>query len=183
MSEAEDKSRDAAWAAELERRLREFPPPPIEMGSLEGRERWYKTTHHIDELKSLAYNLTHGDTPHNGFRPGVAATGFKLWYDRDNDYHRLSFDLDGCHYEARLYKVWAVTKNGIRNYSWEKNFGFHRMWVEDFFLGKNEAGERGKKHLEWKVPASQEEADAMAAEEHRKWKEKYDAEQKAKAGA
>lgn len=114
--------------------------PEIKIGPLDGRERLYKTEHHIDELKSLARWIVSDKL---GPQPAVAATNFRIWYDQQHDFHHLEFDLEGDHYDIRYYKVFAITKNKNTEFLAEKLFNYVTSRVSDFF-------HRGK-HREWVV--------------------------------
>lgn len=112
------------------------PDPPIEVGSLAGRERFYKTDYHVAELRNLARWIV---AP--GAGPGLAATGFRLWYDAEYDFHHLAFELEGDHYDVRFYKVFGLTKNLDYDFVRGRTFpyamslasffheGRHRTWV------------------------------------------------------
>ena len=113
--------------------------PEIKIGSLAGRERWYQTTQHIDTLKDIAKDIV---------GRGLPATNFKLWYDRDHDFHHLAFDLDGSHYDIRYYKIFGVTKDRCTGFMSEKHFGRYDDHEIVWFFARGA-------HREWKVPAEE----------------------------
>lgn len=72
----------------------------IEYGCTKGQ---YFTQWRFDRLTELANELAE-------FLP---ATNWRIWYDGYHDFHRLEFDLEGRHYTAQLYKVFALYKDGL----------------------------------------------------------------------
>lgn len=121
--------------------------PVIEYGPMEGRERWYTTTHHIDVLRSIAEHVATGAWE----LPGRPIQNVKIWYDRPVDYHALEFDLEGDHYRVEYYKIFTATRNGDAATKMRLNDVDMHVW--DFFLGGRMWGAdfdawRGRKPLE-----------------------------------
>jgi hypothetical protein len=88
----------------------------IEYGNREG---CYFIQGHFDTLTRLAGEIL-------ACVPG--ATDWRIWYDPDQDYHRLSFRLKDDVYMVRYYKVFALVKNGTGEHldiGPSRNFGRH----------------------------------------------------------
>lgn len=105
-------------------------PPEIEFGSRKGTHfsqgRW-------DKLIGLANELA---------EEGVAIQNVKIWYDKNEDYHRLAFDVDGDHYDIRYYKAFYIIKNDWPSIWDGKNFAQRDWDIVEFF--------KSGKHRNWK---------------------------------
>lgn len=81
---------------------------PVEYGNLTGQ---YFTQWRIDALLDLLQLIVYcySDTPL------VEITDVKIWYDADEDYHRMSFyaPVTGKVMAVRLYKVWTCEISGV----------------------------------------------------------------------
>lgn len=88
---------------ELDRRLKEIG---VTYGNIEGQ---YFTQWRIDTLNELIYHVVYlfGETP------TVQVSDVQIWYDAEQDFHRLSYTAAGNKIEVRLYKVFSSTINGV----------------------------------------------------------------------
>jgi hypothetical protein len=107
--------------------------PAITYGNNQGP---YFTQWRFDELTSLAREIDEA-------APG--GTGWRIWYDAREDFHRLEFDLDGHHYNIQLYKIFTIDRDGQGGYDGEfprKNYG-RRSWdlVQLFRSGRHRTWE------------------------------------------
>lgn len=78
---------------------------PVEYGNMEGQ---YFTQWRIDLLNELLQTIVfaYDETPL------VAVEDVKIWYDADEDFHRMTFTAAGTLFAVRLYKVFSVTVHG-----------------------------------------------------------------------
>jgi hypothetical protein len=74
--------------------------PDFTYGPLEGQ---YFTQWRIEELKDIAASI-HERMPE--------ATDFKLWYDPNQDFHHLSFTVNGKLFDIRYYKILGLEVDG-----------------------------------------------------------------------
>lgn len=101
----------------------------IEEGNKEGP---YFTQWRFDKLKDLAEGIC---------LAVPSAANAKVWYDNVHDFHCLDFDVDDKHYHVEYYKIFTVTKEGIKEkmYFYTYDFrildffvhGWHRRWEEN----------------------------------------------------
>lgn len=98
--------------------------PEIKVGNTEGQ---YFTQWRFNILTELAGELEK-----------LGATDFEMWYDAYEDFHKLSFLMDGHKYVVRYYKVFAVQREGS---TLSHVFGFDY----DFLVRTFRRGE----HKEW----------------------------------
>ena len=103
------------------------PKVSIAFGNKEGSSEL-----HWNTLTGLAQDLT-------DVCPEI--TNLTLWYDKQQDFHHLSFNLDGDHYDIRYYKIFVVTKNDWDTFLNRNLFGRSSFSLIDFF--------RNGKHREW----------------------------------
>jgi hypothetical protein len=82
-------------------RPKENQVPTFEYGQCEGQ---YFTQWRLDELASLADQIV---------RVMPEASDFKLWYEPNQDFHHLSFRINGKLFDIRYYKILGLEVDGV----------------------------------------------------------------------
>jgi len=78
---------------------------PIEYGNMEGQ---YFTQWRIDLLNEFLVTIVYGYSA----VPLVAVEDVKIWYDANEDFHRMTFTSAGKRFAVQFYKVFSVTVDG-----------------------------------------------------------------------
>ena len=87
-------------------------PPEIDVlyGNMEGQ---YFTQWRIDLLKDLLQRIVYA----YGSTPLITIERPRVWYDAEQDFHRLEYSVQGKHIAVRFYKVFAAEINGVQGWT------------------------------------------------------------------
>ncbi len=80
-------------------------PIPVEYGNREGR---YFTQWRIDLLEELLERIVYNYDS----TPLITVESPKVWYDAEQDFHRLEFRSGGKHFHVQFYKVFTAFVDG-----------------------------------------------------------------------
>lgn len=93
----------------------------VEFGADDWPERWYTALAWENRSWPLIFSL---------MEQIQGINDFKLYYDRNEDFHHIEFTLEGERYDVQWYKVYSVTR--LRDKQ-KNTLYYHDFQVVDFF--------------------------------------------------